>query len=448
VAALVLRSWARPAIGAVLLFALLLGCKKPEDDLGLEVLDPSDALGTTVVDTTTILTWSAPPDAGRTSGLTRNVLGTYLDPDFGAVSAGVVAQVRLSSGNVGANNTDALDCDSLVLSLAFDANLFGYGNLDARSFRVFRLNEDLRTDTIYKNDHVPAVLLEDLVALPRGEITPAPFTKPFIDGDSLTPQLRIRLSKELGQELLSKWGQTELSDNPKFLEYFKGLMILPGEQPGTPFTQGLLYLSLLSADSKLTLYYRNTTVPDTLSYNFPINTTSVRYTVSSFDHQAALQPGLPALLLDSALGQQQFYLQALYGLKGQLYFPHLLDYPASGHRALAKAEIIIPLAGTYYPSYLPPSQLFVFRKDATGKELDLPGQTLGTNLVGGFYDEANGEYRLVVTQWMQKVLDGDMPNLGLSLYPGGSGVSANRVVLAGPANATKPMKLRLTFTTY
>ncbi len=443
-----LRSWARPAIGAALLLGLTVGCKKPEDDLGLEVLDPSDALGTVVVDTTTILAWSTLPDPGRTSGLTRNVLGTYLDPDFGAVSAGVVAQVRLSSGNVGAGITDELDCDSLVLSLAFDANLFGYGNLDPRSFRVFRLSEDLRTDTAYKNDHVPAVMLEDLVALPRGEITPAPFTKPFIGGDSLTPQLRIRLSKQLGEELLDKWGELELTDNTAFLQYFKGLVVLPGEQPGVPYTQGLLYLNLLSADSKLTLYYRNTTTPDTLSYSFPINASSVRYTLSSFDHQAALQPGLPALLQDSTLGQQQFYLQALYGLKGQLYFPHLLAYPTSGVRALAKAELIIPLAGTFYPSYLPPSQLFAFRKDAEGKELDLPGQTLGTNLVGGYYDAANGEYRLVVTQWMQRVLDGEMPNSGLSLYPGSSGVSANRVVLAGPAHATRPMKLRLTFTTY
>jgi hypothetical protein len=448
VAACVLRSWAWPAIGAALLFTLVTGCKKPENDLGLEVLDPSDALGTVVVDTTTLLAWSVEPDAGRTSGLTRNVLGSYLDPDFGVVSAGVVAQVKLSSNNVGAGNTDVLECDSLVLSLAFDANLFGYGNLDPRSFRVFRLNEDLRTDTTYNNDHVPAVLLEDLVALPRGQITPAPFTKPYIDGDSLTPQLRIRLTKELGEELLSKWGGTELTENQTFLQYFKGLMVLPGEQPGTPFSQGLLYLNLLSADSKLTLYYRNTTVPDTVAYNFPINTTSVRYTLSSFDHQAALQPQLPALLQDSTVGQQQFHLQALYGLKGQLHFPHLLDYPASGVRALAKAEIIIPLAGTFYPSYLPPAQLFVFRKGADGKELDLPGQSLGTNLVGGFYDAANGEYRLVVTQWMQKVLDGDMPNTGLSLFPGSTGVSANRVVLAGPAHATKPMKLRLTFTTY
>ncbi len=447
-AALVPCTWARPAIAAVLLLAILFGCKKPEDDLGLEVLDPSDALGTTVVDTTTILTWSTTPDAGRTSGLTRNVLGTYLDPDFGAVSAGVVAQVRLSSGSVGAGNNDALVCDSLVLSMAFDPSLFGYGNLDPRSFRVLRLNEDLRTDTTYKNDHVPAVLLEDLVALPRGEITPEPYTRPYIDGDSLTPQLRILLSKQLGQELLGKWGQLELTDNDHFLDFFKGLMILPGEQPGSPFTQGLLYLNLLSADSKLTLYYRNTTTPDTLFYNFPINSSSVRYTLSSFDHQAALQPGLPALLQDSTLGQQQFYLQALYGLKGQLHFPHLLNYPTNGVRALAKAELIIPLAGTYYPSYLPPAQLFAFRKDADGKERDLPGQTLGTNLVGGYYNAASGEYRLVITQWMQKVLDGDMPNTGLSLYPGSSGVSANRVVLAGPANATKPMKLRLTFTTY
>ena len=78
----------------------------------------------------------------------------------------------------------------------------------------------------------------------------------------------------------------------------------------------------------------------------------------------------------------------------------------------------------------------------------LPDQAGNVNLVGGIFDPVAKEYRMVVTQWMQGVLNGDYANTGLSLVPSSRGVSVNRVILAGPAHATSPLKLRLTFTTY
>ena len=128
---------ARPLALLALALLVIIGCKKPEDDIGLEVLDPSDALGTVVVDTSTVIAWSREPDPTGTSGLSRNLLGAYLDPDFGSVYAGIVAQVRLSSTNVGSGSAgDALECDSVVLSLAFDASTSGYGNLDEQTFQI------------------------------------------------------------------------------------------------------------------------------------------------------------------------------------------------------------------------------------------------------------------------------------------------------------------------
>ena len=59
----------------------------------------------------------------RTSALSRNLLGTYLDPQFGLVNAGLVTQVRLSTNNVGSGWYDQPGCVAirLVLSLAYDA---------------------------------------------------------------------------------------------------------------------------------------------------------------------------------------------------------------------------------------------------------------------------------------------------------------------------------------
>ena len=204
-------SCARPAIGAVLLFALALvsGCHKPEDELGLDVLPPEDALGTVVIDTTHITAWTILPEPGKTSALSRNVVGTYLDPDLGLVSTGFVTQVRLSTNNVGDTaSANTLDCDSLVLSLAYDATNYGYGNRDAQGFRVYRLTEDLSLDTVYQSDDVPDTAPIDLLASPRSYDV-EPFQGPIIGGDTLSPQLRLPLSRDLGNELLGLWGRAE-----------------------------------------------------------------------------------------------------------------------------------------------------------------------------------------------------------------------------------------------
>ncbi len=442
-----MHSCARPAIGAVLLLVLATACHKPEEDLGLEVLPDDIALGTVVVDTSRIVAWNILPKPGKTSALSRNVLGTYLDPDFGLVTTGLVTQVRLSTNGVGAGvSPDTLFCDSLVLSLAYDPTSYGYGNRDPQGFWVFRVTEDLHLDSVYQNDDVPSTIPVDLLAGPRSSYPIEPFQGPLIGTDTLSPQLRLRLKQELGQELLSHWGGTELADNNSFLQYFKGLLVIPKTDASVPYQQAALYFNLLNPDSKLTLYYHGPTT--TSSFDFIINSSSVRYTVSRFDHDRALQPALPMALQDTSIGQQHVYLQALGGLRGELRFPGLESYSSAGYGALAKAELILPVEGNYFPLYAPPSQIFVFRKDDEGNDAAIPDQVPSSNQVGGYYDAEEKAYHLVVTQWLQGVITGAYPNTGLCVIPGSNGVSVNRVILGGPENPIERMKLRLTFTTY
>lgn len=442
-----MHSRARPAIGAVLLLVLTTACHKPEEDLGLDVLPDDIALGTVVVDTSRIVAWNIIPEPGKTSALSRNVLGTYLDPDLGLVTTGLVAQVRLSANSVGQDTTTGpLILDSLVLSLAYDPASYGYGNRDPQGFRVFRVTEDLYLDSVYQNDDVPSSIPIDLLAGPRSSYAIEPFQGPVIGGDTLSPQLRLRLKQELGEELLSHWGGPELDNNDDFLQYFKGLLVIPGTEASVPYQQAALYFNLLSPDSKLTLYYHDGAAA--ASFDFIINSSSVRYTVSRFDHARALQPALPMALQDTSIGQQHLYLQALGGLRGELRFPGLEDYSSAGLGALSKAELILPVEGNYFPLYAPPSQVFVFRKDDEGNDAAIPDQVPSSNQVGGYYDAEEKAYHLVVTQWLQGVITGAYPNTGLCLIPGSNGVSVNRVILGGPENPIDRMKLRLTFTTY
>jgi hypothetical protein len=422
----------------LLLTGLLLatGCRKPEDDLGLAVLDPADSLSTVVTDTCSITTWPRLTDAVQTSGLSANEVGAYLDDRFGSVVAGTATQVLLSTNNVGPADA-SLVCDSLVLSLAYTTTDPVYGDPDPQVIRVFRLNENLSADSIYHSDRKPAVGGTDLV-----QGSPRSFTPPAVEGDTSNMALRIPLSTDLGNELLALWGSASLADNASFLNVFKGLYITPDSTGLQPLEGGIWRLNLLDGTSKMTLYYHNGS--GTVStYDFTIGTSSARYSYVRFNRAVATDPGLATALADSSQDPQTtVYVQALSGLRSELRFPFLDRYAGTAYRAVAKAELVVPLAGEHHDTYYPPDQIFVFRKSDEGADLALPG------LLSSAFDEEEQEYRFNITRWVQGVISGTYANTGLSLVAGNNGVTVNRATLAGPQNADAPMKLVLTFTTY
>ncbi len=412
----------------------------------MSVLDPADTLSAIRIDTTTIRAWPRQDDSVRTSGLSANEVGSYVDDHFGLVNTGTVTQLRLSLNNIGPADP-TLACDSLILALAFHTVNPVYGDLDPQQISVFRLTEDLSSDSIYHNNRIPQTAGVDLVQGAPLQFTPAPSAGPVINGDTLVPQLRIPLNTSLGTELLAQWGQPGLADNASFLAWFKGLYVVADNPGQAPLQGGVWRLNLLSGASKMTLYYHNGAGVNS-SFDFVIGTGSARYTAVRFDRAQASVPGLVAALADSSLGQATTYLQALGGLRTEIRFPFLNRYAGTPYRAIAKAELVVPIAGDYHSTYLPPDQLFAFRKAADGTDLLVPDQISGQGQVGGFYDQVNKEYRLNLTRWVQGVINGTYTNTGLSLVPGSDGVSVNRAMLGGPQFAQGPMRLVLTFTTY
>lgn len=438
----------RSAIATVLLSGMIgaNGCKKPEDDLGLAVLNPADTLGTVRTDTVRIISWPRIDLPVRTNALSTNLVGSYVDDVFGPVTTGTATQLRLSINNIGPADP-TLVCDSLVLSLAFLTTDPIYGGLDPQVIRVFRLNEDLYLDSIYKSDRLPAMGTTDLVHGTPLTVAPSPTQGPVIGGDTLEAQLRLRLSNDLGSELLAQWGQPTLADNASFLAWFKGLAIVPDNPGQAPLQGGTWRFNLLSGASKMTLYYHNST-GTAQSFDFIIGSSSARYSYGVFDHAAASLPELPAALADSTLGQTVTYVQSLGGLRTELRFPFLDRYRGTELQALAKAELLVPIAGEFHDTYLPPTQLFAFRKGDSGEDLFVPDQIAGQGQVGGIYDAEERAYRFNLTRWVQGVISGTYPNTGLALVPGSNGISVNRAALGGPANGQAPMKMELTFTTY
>jgi hypothetical protein len=212
----------------------------------------------------------------------------------------------------------------------------------------------------------------------------------------------------------------------------------------------MLYFNMLNTTTKTTIYYRNTleTDPEPQVFDLPMNQSSVRYTVVSLDRDQALEPGFAAALSDTVSPAAHTYVQALGGARTVVQFPELRDLATEG-LALARAELVVPVPGTFNPYLPPPSQLFIFRRDPdTGADAFLPDQNAGAGSIDGNYRKDAKEYRFNITRYVQAILDGSIPDTGVELVSGSNGVTANRVILAGPAHTEAPMRLDLIFTTY
>ncbi|MBK9177731.1 MAG: DUF4270 family protein [Flavobacteriales bacterium] len=426
----------------------VVACRKPDPDQGLDIL-PGDPLGV-VVDTFTLHAFTVVDSAVRTSGLSKQLAGAYMDPQFGLVKAGLVTQWRLPANNIGQGiDTSGLVADSLVLSLAFDGANYGYGNMDPQVFEAYELSESLSLDSTYHAYREPEVHGTDLVANRGGRIKPQPTSRPTIGGDTLVPQLRIRLDAGLAARIMDAFGTPAMSSSEEFLQFFKGIHVTVDPSGLMPHEGGVLIFDLVAAASKATLYYRdlNDTPELTRTLDLLINSNCVRYTVVRHDRSQAMDVGLATALADTTLPAATTYVQALGGLRTAIRFPELAN-EAGANRILAKAELVAPVSGSVYPFYPPPSQIFLFRRSDTGGDVFLPDQLNGIGAIDGRYRLEDQSYHFNITRYIQGVINGTYPNDGFTMVSGSSGVSANRVVLAGPAASDDPMKLRLTFTTY
>lgn len=436
-----------PVAAIVLFIAGLLfsGCKKPENDLGLNVQPEEDALGLNQTDTLSLITYTLLEDSVRGDELTVNLAGSYMDRDLGKVSAAMGFQILTAAQNI-TFLKDSITIDSVVLSLKYSGY---YGNLNSQTFRVYRITEQLYVDSSYYFDQTISYdNSKDWVESGYGTFTPDPFSTMVVGTDTAAPaQLRLKLSNELGDTLLGT-STTNLATPEAFVGWFNGLLVVP-DNPVQGTEQGaILYFDLVDSYSKLTVYYRENEgagIVDTTSVDFPITSSSARFTSSTFGHASA---GVNAYLTDTTRGMERFHIQTMSGLKGAIQFPWL-DNLKGLPVVINKAELVLPVEYYSSSSYYPISRLFLVRTDEYGNEETLPDLNEGDAHAGGYYDNTKKEYRFLITRYVQQILYNKLENTGLRVLSTEAGVSGNRVILSGPSSDLKRQpRLILTFSTY
>jgi hypothetical protein len=429
-------------VSAILLFA---SCSKIEDQIGSALQEDGDLLGAAVVDTFRLESYTFKADSSRTTGLSVALLGDLQTPEFGRLNSSIYTQVRLSSLLPAIADTAIVD--SLVLVFKYATTSAFYGYEDEMRFKVYRLTEDISVDSLYYSNDDILYGAEDLMhdsyipSVPNSEDSVVTML-----GDTLRPQLRMRLNDAITQEVFAEARiGTYFGALTEFSAYFKGFKVV-AEKVGP--RGNILGFDLLSIDSKLAMYY-HVESPDTvipLRYDFLINENTARFL--HFDHDYAGTQIEMALDSDPA-GSQYGYVQSMAGLNLAYRFPSLRDLNLQGGIAINKAQLIIPLSyGQDTSNVSFPDRLFAVYRNDEGVITSVPDIFEGESFSDGYYDEEEGAYLINLTRFTQQVLNQVITNPELMVIPTRNSTSAGMVQVYGPENMTQQARLRITYTEY
>jgi len=430
------KSWRREVVlsATFLLIAFvginLTSCKKSDNLLGNNYIDPSKLLVSGGVDTFQMETYTVVEDTIYTSGARYGLLGILNDNQFGTMDVGFYSQVRLSGLNPNFGDVPNITIDSFVLALEY---VGGYGYTGNQTFEVFEVDEKMYKDTLYRST-------QDLTLKPTnwvqgsGTLSLNPEQLTVVNGDTVNSQLRIPLNPAIALQLIQdSQGNTDFSSNDLFTSnYLKGIYVKTnGLAPGN--NQGMVgYFNLLDQDSKLIIYYKEngTAKPpfdlifssDCASYNrFKVNNTGKR---------------IESVIANHALGNEEFYAQAGKH-RAKINFPTLKNLPKN--IVVHEAKLYLPIQALATSKFTYPSTLSITIK---GNSTFLP--------LTATYDSYLKGYVADVRIFVQNYSTGVIPQSELTVSPGTSFISTvDRIVFNGPqtTNKNKP-KLIISYTEF
>lgn len=430
----------------LILVVTLVSCKKEFSPIGLDM--ENDLLGT-YTDTTAIVAYSVLHDSLITTNLSNQVLGEIHDPVFGTTTGSVYSQFLLTGEGLYLLLPDYHPVfDSVVLTLQI-ANFYG-DTTAPLSFGVYELDEDLE-ETIYYSHSTTAHKANNLCNdFQKYYIRPN--TPLNIDGEVLSPHIRIKLNNDFGQFLFDR-GRNWLTDED-VLNEFKGLYI---EAFSDNVNGCMLYCNMTSALTGITLYY-HTDIDEHLSYTFATSEEDIHY--NHFDHNSYqdaiddLQRQIFGLDVSNA---DVLYLQAAGGVKAKIRFPNICRKFADLDK-----KVVINRADLVITNYCPTENIFHqpanlaiqgVAKDGTLTFIPDDDAISSTGFFGGTYDATKGEYRIRITRYFQSLISNqELYDDYIYLTVKGAGIRANRLVFYGSdpgfGAEGKALRVEIAYTTY
>jgi len=459
---------------------LFASCKNP-NSIGLDV-DPNSAIQGTLVNDQLVTSQTVKEPDMNTAILSQHPIGYMVDPIFGKTESSIGMTVWPTSTSFDFGTSPVLDSAVLVLNLG--TQFYGDTTTSKYSIDVYQLTTPIAK---YKSsDAIPhnSTLLGNFTSKIYPN-TPIKITD-IISGakdtlKTVKAQIRIPLNKAFIQSTILSLPTTGTSSNDKFVQYFKGLYAEINKASSTG-TGGVAFIDFASTNSYLQLVYKKTNTSsgvDTVSTNFPINTSTGQTVTANIKHDYTGTPVKTQLdnpgPITSPTQYGVTYLQALDGVKTKISFPTLKNFTSTyGKVIVNKAELVVDLStGTFAYPYVPAQRLSLYRWDIAEQNANVPDHdqagttSSGTSypgdpraksdaVFGGYYDSLKNRYIFNVTAYVQDLIDGTKVDYGTFLAPtnltasafdlGPSGSSAARAVIGTFGSTTNRLKLNIYYT--
>ncbi len=411
---------------------LIFSCQS-KTNIGHGILPEDDIINAEIIDTFSLSVYTLSMDTINTSGVSELLLGEYTDPIFGYSKASFVCQYGLAEYPTFSQESDHV-ADSAVLTLILDTvNLNYYGNIEtAHTIQVYRLEDDLDSDTIYYGNHDPS---EFVTGTLLGETTL------IIDPES--DSVKITLNESLAEEFLDAENDV-FTSSENFINFFKGIYI----KSECENNDGAILKFNICSESVLRIYFHyddGTTTGDGLEFKVTPNVSStVRFNMFEHDYTGvAFEENI-----DNEEDPQDSvaYLQTMGGLRTKINIPHIESLKDLGDIVIYRAELIIKTAPSedFEESSYPAIEKLLLTGYSPEYEYYLLSEYIsGTSYLGENYSD--GEYRFDIAGYLQNIIDGSTENNGLYLFSAAGNKYFNRSVIT-TGNHSEKMKLYITYT--
>ena len=422
------------------LFALF-SCVDENETLGIDLIDENDKLTVGLFENVKMSSCFFREDSLMTANYRYNVFGEYKDDKFGTVSSEIFTQLCLSST---AEDFTSFNIDSIYLTLDYSG---GY-SIDTAlmttrmKVSIYELDAVLDTTKKYSFDDVAVKSMPIF----SSEVDIDVNTDVIMGNDTLNPHLRLKITdNEFCQKI-----QNFKGDNDQFQELIKGIKIVAEKVTENGF---MAYVDMTSSATGFTLYYEKDSKKQTYKLNFPEK--GNRFMRYEYDFQGSDVIGLERDTL--GVNSEYIYLgnlgisMAKLDIDEQAFETYWRDSINNGAEhnnvAINRAVIEIPLADINQ-SVLPIQKILCYRKYVSNGDTTMVlihDAQVSDTYYDGRYEYSTNSYRLNVTMHFENYLNGNIDDLDLYLISDERRSTANRVVLGGTKNSSKPIKIRITY---
>jgi len=425
--------------GALLAAGLLYSCDENPTNIGYDLLPGVDFVNMKSTDTIAVESFNLYADSVASSSKSNGYLGGLYDPYFGNTACDFVSQLRITGKWPGGEPV----VDSVEIYIPVDG-IKGATTGNGEKIVLYEINDQLYTDSVYYSNKTPSI--KKLLGSYEIPSTTKDTVQGFIG----------RLPTELGVYLLrdtTKLNQEGGAND--FRVFFKGLYVtMNNTVPSVPTSdfppsdiKRMIIIPLTSGEFRIRVYYHTTGSAINRSYDFLINSNSVRYNRYYHDRTTA-EPDKEIKHVNDGIKDSASYVQAFYGVYTKISIPGL-EYVKDSLMPVSvnKARISIPVYfdNDIYTETTIPTKLYMSYKGPDGNKYLVPDYYVSSVFFDGSYNTTKKLFYFNIPSFVQQYLEGEIPLPEVEVYFA-EGEYRNLILKAN--NSATTSRLEFTYTRY